>query len=86
MQITVRLFAMYRERLGADALTLEVPEGGRVADVLHILTERFPHLLPLVDNTRVAVNQEFAEPSYVLCEGDEVALIPPVSGGAPCFS
>ncbi|MFN3975343.1 MAG: molybdopterin converting factor subunit 1 [Dehalococcoidia bacterium] len=84
MRIRVRLFALYRERLGADALTLEVPEGGRVADVLHALTQRFPRLLPLVDNTRVAVNHEFAEPSQVLSEGDEVALIPPVSGGGPC--
>ncbi|GBD11441.1 hypothetical protein HRbin23_01106 [bacterium HR23] len=82
MRITVRLFALYRERLGADTLTLEVREGAQVADALALLSQRFPRMLPLVDNTRVAVNLEFAEPTHPLREGDEVALIPPVSGGA----
>ncbi|MCS7207746.1 MAG: molybdopterin converting factor subunit 1 [Dehalococcoidia bacterium] len=84
MRVTVRLFALYRERLGTDALILEVPEGARVADLLPVLTRLYPRLLPLVENTRVAVNLEFAELSQVLQAGDEVALIPPVSGGALC--
>jgi molybdopterin converting factor subunit 1 len=81
MRVTVRLFALYRERAGADALTIDVPPGGRVADLLSLLGERCPRLSPLVDHTRVAVNHEFVEPSHILHEGDEVALIPPVSGG-----
>lgn len=84
MRITVRLFALYRERLGTDTLTFDLPDGEHVEDMLALLIRRFPHLLPLVDNTRVAVNQEFAEPSQVLHDGDEVALIPPVSGGVLC--
>lgn len=77
MQVRVRLFAMLRERAGTSELTLELPEGARVADAL----DRVGTLaggLPLV----MAVNREYAEPQRALSPGDELALIPPVSGGA----
>ena len=77
MQVRVRLFAGLRERAGAGELELELPDGALVRDALHqvrTLTEGVPVVM--------AVNQEYAGEDAVLRGGDELALIPPVSGGA----
>ena len=77
MKVTVRLFAILRERAGTDRVELDLPEGARVADAL----AQVDHLaggLRLV----MAVNREYASDDDVLAPGDELALIPPVSGGA----
>ena len=74
--MTVRLFAMLRERAGARELTLDLPEGARVSDALAELGDLAAGL-PLV----MAVNREYAPEEQVLGAGDELALIPPVSGG-----
>src|SRR4051795_1329132 len=76
MEVTVRLFAMLRERAGARELTLELPDGARVRDALAELGELAAGL-PLV----MAVNREYAPEDQVLDAGDELALTPPVSGG-----
>ena len=75
MRVTVRLFAGLRERAGQARLELE--DVARVADVWPRLGlgEEPPGLL-------YAVNREYVDPAQVLADGDEVALIPPVSGGA----
>ena len=72
----MKLFAMLRERAGASELTLELPDGARVADALAQL-EPIAAGLPLV----MAVNREYADEEAALDPGDELALIPPVSGG-----
>jgi molybdopterin synthase catalytic subunit/molybdopterin converting factor small subunit len=77
MKVTVRLFAALRERAGSDRIELDLPVGANVGDAL----ARLEHLsggAKLV----MAVNREYAEPSTVLAEGDELAAVPPVSGGA----
>ena len=73
----MRLFASLRERAGRDVVELEIPAGARVADVME-------RLRGLCDGVPVvmAVNREYAEPSDELHGGDELALIPPVSGGS----
>ncbi len=79
MEVTVRLFAMLRERAGAQELTLELPEGARVGDAL--ASDALAGLadgIPLV----MAGNREYADAEHVLDPGDELALIPPVSGGS----
>ena len=76
MEVTVRLFAMLRERAGAREVTLELPEGARVGDALEALGD-LASGLPLV----MAVNREYARADHPLDAGDELALIPPVSGG-----
>lgn len=83
MQVEVRLFAACRERARTDRLTLEF-EGDSVAlrDFLLALSSRIPALEPLLPFTRIAVNQEFASADTSIRGGDEVALIPPVSGGS----
>jgi MoaE-MoaD fusion protein len=76
MEVTVRLFAMLRERAGAQEVTLELPDGARVRDALDSLSD-LAEDIPLV----LAVNREYADSEQVLDPGDELALIPPVSGG-----
>jgi molybdopterin converting factor subunit 1 len=76
VEVTVRLFAMLRERAGAPELVLELPEDARVRDALAELSELAAGL-PLV----MAVNREYAGEDAPLSAGDELALIPPVSGG-----
>jgi molybdopterin synthase catalytic subunit/molybdopterin converting factor small subunit len=77
VHVTVRLFAGLRERAGFGSRELELGEGAHVADVWAALElgDQPPGLL-------YAVNRVYAAPGAVLAEGDEVALIPPVSGGA----
>jgi molybdopterin synthase catalytic subunit len=77
MHVTVRLFAGLRERAGAGELALELPEGARVDDALAAVADLTAGL-PVV----MAVNREYADGGVVLAAGDELALIPPVSGGS----
>jgi molybdopterin synthase catalytic subunit len=77
VEVTVRLFAMLRERAGSGSVTLELPEGARVRDALDSLAG-LAEGIPLV----MAVNREYASEEQVLDAGDELALIPPVSGGS----
>jgi MoaE-MoaD fusion protein len=77
MRVTVRLFAGLREQAGTSERQLELPEGARLADVWAPLA-----LGEEPDGLLYAVNKEYAPPDRRLSEGDEVALIPPVSGGA----
>ena len=75
MEVTVRLFAMLRERAGVPELTLDLPE---VRERRARLARGLAEGVPLV----MAVNREYADAGRVLDPGDELALIPPVSGGA----
>jgi molybdopterin synthase catalytic subunit len=77
MVVRVRLFAILRERAGRDTLELDLPDGARVSDALEAVGD-LADGLPLV----LAVNREYAPPEQQLAPGDELALIPPVSGGA----
>jgi MoaE-MoaD fusion protein len=77
MNVTVRLFAILRERAGRDRVELELPEGASVADALAAVDD-LAGGLSLV----MAVNREYAPADRTLQPGDELALIPPVSGGA----
>jgi len=79
MHVRIRLFAQLRERAGANELELELPEGARVRDALAAdAVASLAGGLPLV----LAVNREYASEEAPLSAGDELALIPPVSGGA----
>ena len=77
MRVRVRLFAGLRERVGRRALELELPDGARAADVWGAL-----ELGERPGGLAVAVNRRYVEEDEPLSDGDEVALIPPVSGGS----
>ncbi|HEV8339233.1 MAG TPA: molybdenum cofactor biosynthesis protein MoaE [bacterium] len=82
MRIAVRTFAAYRQAVGSSMLTLDLPEGITPRGVWSALAERYPALRRFPPPSAYAVNDEFIDPERPLADADEVALIPPVSGGA----
>lgn len=79
--VTVRLFAGLRERAGTDSVDVELPTDASVADLLAAMAET--PVGPLAPRQCVvAINREYADAAALVREGDEVALVPPVSGGA----
>ena len=81
MTIRLLLFASCRDAVGAKELDLEVEEGTSTGALREELARRYPRLGPLKGKLLVAVNAEYVDDQTVLKAGDEVALIPPVSGG-----
>ena len=81
-RITIKLFATLRERAGVSELDREFPDDATVAQMWQRLTEEFPGLKGHRDAVGFAVNQEYVHDDYRPHPGDEVAFIPPVSGGA----
>jgi molybdopterin synthase catalytic subunit len=81
MRVTVRTFAMLRE-LSADRLEVELPHGTHLEDAWVAMAERYPALLPHRPFVRAAHNGAYASWGAGLAEGDVVAFLPPVSGGA----
>src|SRR6187431_2112346 len=82
LRIRVRLFAMQREAAGMRELRLEVPLGSTVDDAWNAVVETVPALAPGRSSLRFAVNGEYVDDDLTLADGDELACIPPVSGGA----
>jgi len=80
MTVTVRLFASLRERVGHSALDRSLAAGATAGDLLAALRTEFPGLAG-TGRIAIAVNSEYTSADHRLSEGDEVALIPPVSGG-----
>jgi MoaE-MoaD fusion protein len=82
MKAKVRLFARLSELAGTRVVEVEVGEGLAVEDVYRVLCAKYPSLSGLDGSVRYAVNGEYTDPGHQVREGDEVALIPPVSGGS----
>jgi molybdopterin synthase catalytic subunit len=82
MRIRVRLFAMQREAAGRRELAVEVADGAVVEDAWTAAVGQVPALAPGRSSVRFAVNGEYADPDRALADGDELACIPPVSGGS----
>jgi molybdopterin converting factor subunit 1 len=82
MHVRVRLFALARERAGRSELELELPAAASVADLRAALRQRWPELAAVWSRAMIAVNQEYAEDVAIIPAGAELAVIPPVSGGA----
>jgi molybdopterin synthase catalytic subunit len=81
INVRVRLFAMQRELAGTREVSLELADGADVEAAWDALAARFPVLAPGRASLRFARNGDYAEPTTPLTDGDEVAMIPPVSGG-----
>ena len=82
MHVTVRLFAMLRQQAGWRERVLDLPEGATIADAWRALADAAPALAPSREMVRFARNREYAAADQALADGDELALIPPVAGGA----
>lgn len=82
MTVRVRLFAILADIAGSREIEVALGEGAKASDLLDALGERYPKIDGLKSSLRVAVNQEYVGLDHPISAGDEVALIPPVSGGA----
>jgi molybdopterin synthase catalytic subunit len=80
--VRVRAFALVRQAIGTADTTIRLPPDATVSHLLDRLAADCPAVAPLLDRIVVTVNQRFAEPTERLASGDEVAVFPPVSGGA----
>jgi molybdopterin synthase sulfur carrier subunit len=79
--VTVKLFAAYQEACGVSELVLDFPHGTTVAAVCDRLINQHPELDQWRNLTRFGINFQFVQPDTPMEHGDEVVLIPPVSGG-----
>jgi molybdopterin converting factor subunit 1 len=79
--IKVLFFGAAADRAGTRESELDVQDGATLAEVWPLLAERYPDLGPMRDTLAFAVNGEYARGEYPVSEGDEVAVLPPVSGG-----
>jgi molybdopterin synthase catalytic subunit len=82
MRIHVLYFAVFRERLGTSEESLELADGATAGDAITALAAKHEPVAKLRGRFRIAVNQDFVDDAHPLREGDELALIPPVAGGA----
>jgi len=82
IHVRVRLFAIQRELAGSREVPLDLPAGATIEDAWSAVVARHPVLAPGRPSLRFARNGDYADASTVLADGDEVAFIPPVSGGA----
>jgi molybdopterin converting factor subunit 1 len=82
MQVKVRLFARLREAAGTADCDCTVPPGATAADVWRAAVEQHPALAPFEGSVSCAINADFAKRTAPVHEGDEVAFLPPVSGGS----
>ena len=81
MRVTVRLFARLREAAGTSDIPLQLASGSTVNDVWQALVNRHPDLEPFRRSVTCAVNADFSTWTTIVQEGDEIAFLPPVSGG-----
>lgn len=79
--VTVKLFAIYQETYRLDELKWDFPPGTSVESVILRCIQEHPHLSQWKEITRFAINMDFVSPDTVMQDGDEIVLIPPVSGG-----
>lgn len=81
MTVKVKLFAILRERAGTDEIRIELADGESIADAVAVLLKQKPGLETWISKAAYAVNLSRVDGKAVLRDGDELALLPPVSGG-----
>ena len=81
MRVTIKLFAVLRDRAGVPELVLDLPAGATAGAAGAAVAERYPVLREHLNRVAYAVNRAYAPAGTALGDGDELALIPPVSGG-----
>mmetsp|Transcript_27483 Transcript_27483/g.27704 ORF Transcript_27483/g.27704 Transcript_27483/m.27704 type:complete len:83 (-) Transcript_27483:321-569(-) len=82
MRIAVKFFASCREQVGTSSIDIDIPDdSGNTSKLIDVLVERFPALHEGIEEVSLAVNKKYIRGQIDLRNGDEVALIPPISGG-----
>ena len=77
----MKFFASYREAVGREEIEIDVQENSKISELLEVLKKTLPKIGSLSETLIISVNKEYASYDTILNEGDEVALLPPVSGG-----
>lgn len=82
--ITIRLFAILRNIVGKDQIEWEIKGESKLKDIVSDLRNRFPQVVDMIDKKRVlvSVNQDLADENTIIKDGDEIAIMPPFSGGS----
>jgi len=80
-KINVKFFSLFKENLGESERTVLFTEGSTVNHIITVLKKQHPKLAKLIDCSFVALNEEYTLPNTTLKDGDNMAIIPPVSGG-----
>ena len=83
MHVKVLFFASIKDIVGSRELSMDIPAGSTVKSLLDRLEKSYPKIRPYRPIVLVSVNEEYAQMETPVGEGDEVAIFPPVSGGAP---
>ena len=81
LKVRVKLFASYKEKAGTSDIEMSLPDDATVSDAASELLRLYPSISGDTSRLMIAVNEEYQEHDYPLSENDEVAFIPPVSGG-----
>jgi molybdopterin converting factor small subunit len=81
VNIEVQFFSYFKDLAACERYTAKVSAGATIADLMAVIYQRFPKLEPMRKSTLIAVGLDYENGSYVLKDGDEVSLFPPVQGG-----
>jgi len=81
VKVSVQFFSYFKDLAGCERFSADVKAGATIGDLMGILYQKFPKLEPMRKSTLVAVGVDYQDRAYVLKEGDEVSLFPPVQGG-----
>ena len=81
MKVRVQFYSYFKDLTGCAQATEELPPGSTLADLWNALVSRFPKLAPMRKSALIAVGVDYQPRDYVLKDGDEVSLFPPVQGG-----
>ena len=81
MKVSVQFFSYFKDLAGCERFTADVADGATIGDLMGVIYKRFPKLEAMRKSTLVAVGVDYQDRAYVLKEGDEVSLFPPVQGG-----
>ncbi len=81
MSIPVQFFSYFKEMAGCERFNATVSPGATITDLMVVIYKQFPKLEPMRRSTLVAVGLDYQDRAYVLKDGDQVSLFPPVQGG-----
>ena len=81
MKVSVQFFSYFKDLAGCERFCADVTAGATIGDLMEMIYQQFPKLEPMRKSTLVAVGVDYQDRAYVLKEGDEVSLFPPVQGG-----
>lgn len=81
IKVNIKFFAIVREKIGKEAISLELEANTKAEDLIKILIEKFPQVEDILKKSKISSNLSFVSKEYILKNNDKIAVIPPVSGG-----